>query len=425
MIIHTVTKSETVYSIAKMYGTTIRRLQNDNGLLSDQQLVVGQSLLILQPKTIYTVQQGDTIDNIAIRHATNIRTILRNNPTLSVTQSIYPGQTIVIDYEGDKRAKILTNGYAYPNISEDSIEIVLPYLSMITPFTYGIRSDGSLISPDDAVIRKMASEIKTSTVMHVSTLGEDDLFNSELPGIIFSNPVSRRNLINNIVNQAVESGYKYIDIDFEFIPASNAYAYADFIKDLRYEANKKEISVIVALAPKSSDEQPGLLYEGHLYRELGESADLVLLMTYEWGYTFGPPQPVAPIDKVREVVDYAITQIPTEKILLGIPNYGYDWNLPYETGVSRAKTISNVDAVRLADKYKQDIQYDSTAQTPYFYYNDSDDSRHVVWFEDARSILSKLNLISEFNLSGFSVWNVMNWFPALWLTANTIFEIKE
>lgn len=88
----------------------------------------------------------------------------------------------------------------------------------------------------------------------------------------------------------------------------------------------------MALAPKTSSEQKGLLYEGKDYSGLGQAANGVLLMTYEWGYTYGPPMAVAPINKVKEVLDYAITQIDTNKISLGIPNYGYDWPLPYERG---------------------------------------------------------------------------------------------
>ena len=101
----------------------------------------------------------------------------------------------------------------------------------------------------------------------------------------------------------------------------------------------------MAAAPKTSDRQRGILVEGVDYAKLGENADAVFLMTYEWGYTYGPPMAVAPLDKVREVVEYALTRIPPEKIILGIPNYGYDWPLPYERGITRARSIGNEEAV--------------------------------------------------------------------------------
>ena len=117
---------------------------------------------------------------------------------------------------------------------------------------------------------------------------------------------------------------------------------------LREAMAQEGYQVSVAVPPKTSSEQRGLLYEGVDYRLLGENADTVFLMTYEWGYTYGPPMAVAPIEKVRDVVDYAVTQIPKDKLLMGIPNYGYDWPLPYERGLTRAMTIGNEEAVSIA-----------------------------------------------------------------------------
>ena len=52
-------------------------------------------------------------------------------------------------------------------------------------------------------------------------------------------------------------------------------------------------------------------------------------MTYEWGYLFGPPMATAPVNMVRQVLDYGVTTIDPNKILMGIPNYAYDWSLPF------------------------------------------------------------------------------------------------
>lgn len=425
MIVHIVTSGETVFSIAQRYGSTVDRIRTDNALLPTLELLVGQALLILIPNEVYTVQRNDTLNSIAKTYGVTVRTLLRNNPSLSASRPLYPGQTIVISYESDKRGSILTNGYVYPFVEEEPLTQVLPYLSMLTPFTVGIREDGSLIPLADDEIRSMAENEGTNRVLLISTLGEDDRFNSELPGKIFENDEAKKRLINEAVNKALQGGYRYIDIDFEFLPASQAQNFANFIGQLRAKANESGIFVIVALAPKTRRDQPGLLYEGHLYRELGANADYVLLMTYEWGYTFGPPQAVAPLDKVRQVVEYAVSEISNKKILLGIPNYGYDWLLPYTPGESRAKSLGNVEAIRLAAEYNTQILFDSIAATPYFYYTANDGSSHVVWFEDVRSILGKLNLISEFDLAGLSAWTVMRWFPGLWLTVNDLFEITE
>lgn len=133
---------------------------------------------------------------------------------------------------------------------------------------------------------------------------------------------------------------------------------------------------------------------------------------------------VAPINMVRRVVEYALTEIPTEKISLGIPNYGYDWPLPYEQGVTKAETINNLQAVEIAIDHGARIQFDETAMTPYFRYWQYG-IQHEVWFEDVRSLKAKFDLIKEFNLSGAGYWQIMNFFRANWLLLADKFEINK
>ena len=85
-------------------------------------------------------------------------------------------------------------------------------------------------------------------------------------------------------------------------------------------------------------------------------------MTYEWGYTYGPPMAVAPLGQVRAVLDYAVTAVAPEKIFMGIPLYGYDWPLPFVSGETRAESLSPVQAVERALRHDIAIQYDAAAQ---------------------------------------------------------------
>ena len=153
-------------------------------------------------------------------------------------------------------------------------------------------------------------------------------------------------------------------------------------------------------------------------------------MTYEWGYTFGPPNAVSPKPEVKRVLDYAVKAISPGKILSGIPNYGYDWPLPFEKGITRAKTLTNTEAVDLAADKQVEIKYDDVKSAPFFNYFDrptsfDDAVEHVVWFENARSCDALLRLIREYGLAGSGVWNVMNYFPSLWLTANSLYNIRK
>ena len=143
----------------------------------------------------------------------------------------------------------------------------------------------------------------------------------------------------------------------------------------------------------------------------------------ECTYTYGPPLAVAPIRNVRQVLEYALGIIPPEKIFLGIPNYGYDWILPYVKGESMADSISNVEAIQLAARFGAEIQYDETAQSPWFRYIDDEGRTHEVWFEDVRSIMQKFNLIKEKNLRGAGYWNIMRPFQQNWSLLDYLFEV--
>ena len=425
MVIHVVRPGDSMYSIAQEYGVPISQLLNDNQLPDPSRLVVGQTIVVRFPQQVHTVQAGQTLSSIAQMYGLTIRQIQRNNPVLGGGETVYPGQTLVISYKQEIEGTLSVNGYAYPFIDRALLRATLPYLTFMTPFTYGITEDGGLVDLDDAELIAMAKEGGVAPLMHLSTLTEEGGFSNELASLVLNDADIQRKLIDNIVTTIQAKGYRGLDVDFEFVFSKDAGAYAAFIRNLTRTLNPLGLPVIVALAPKTSSTQRGLLYEGHDYAALGAAANEVLLMTYEWGYTYGPPMAVAPLPNVRAVVEYALTQIPAEKMWLGVPNYGYDWPLPFVQGETKATSISNRYAVQLALRYNAEILYDESAQSPWFRYRDESGVEHEVWFEDARSIRAKLALIPEYGLRGAGYWNLMRPFPQNWQVLASLYNIRD
>lgn len=425
MEIHVVREGETLYSVARSYGVPVSLLMTDNGITDPERLVVGEALVIQFPQQVYIVRPGDTLFSIARSSGLTLRQLYRNNPILGGEPVIWPGQTLVLSYAGEKEGTLSVNGYAYPFVDKDLLQATVPYLTFLTPFTYGITAQGTLVDLDDRVLIAMAKDGGAAPLMHLSTLTEDGGFSNELAHLVLTDSRVQNELIANIERTLRERGYMGLDVDFEFVFAEDAQAYANFIQNLSSRLGPQGYPVVAALAPKVSADQPGLLYEGHDYRRIGEAADKVLLMTYEWGYTYGPPMAVAPLPNVRRVVEYALTELPAEKIWLGVPNYGYDWPLPFVKGESKATSISNQYAVVLAQRYGVHIQYDTYAQSPFFRYMDENGIEHEVWFEDARSIRAKLALVPEYNLDGVGYWNLMRPFPQNWRILNALYDIRE
>lgn len=431
MTIHTVANGESVYSISRQYGVPVSRIITDNMLTNPGRLVVGQDLVILYPTQTHTVLGGESLAGIAAMYNTDIQTLYRNNPQLNGLPQIFPGQVLNISYETPPLGEILTNGYAYPFIDREVLRRTLPYLTYLSIFSYGIRPNGTLFPPvgGDEELIAIAREYGTAPLLVLTSLTEQGTFSSQLAREIIGSPVLSERVIEDIARIVTEKGYGGVDVDFEYIPGELAGDYADFVRRINDRLGD-EYAVFVSLAPKYRSNQEGLLYGGHDYGGLGAAADYTFLMTYEWGYTYGPPQAVSPINEVRRVVDYAVTEIPREKILLGVPNYGYDWALPYVRGETKAESLGNVAAVERALEKNVDIRYDTTAQAPYFTYYDrpetfSDAVQHIVWFQNARSTDAMLRLIREYGIAGMGVWNIMRYFPALWLVANSLYRIRK
>lgn len=405
IIIHIVSAGETIYSVAARYGVDPSLLSINNGIYAPEGLAVGQSLIIVFPKLTYTVQDGDSVYSIAGRFGISTGQIYRNNLVLSGLPDIYAGQTLILELERDGVSAFQTGGYAYPYASEFVLRTALPAMGLLMPFTYGFTLEGKLLPPDDARLLQYASEYGTKPILHLSTMTESGNFSTELASELLNNKALWEVLTDNILLEIREKGYGGLDIDFEYLGADNAEKYAMFVAYCREKLNQSGYPVMVALAPKTRDDQPGVLYEGHDYALLGQAANSVLLMTYEWGYTYGPPMAVSPIMPVTRVVEYAVERIPAEKIFLGISNYGYDFTLPYIAGVSMAQSLSTVEATQLAQEVGAEIMFDQTAMSPFFDYT-KDGVWHQVWYEDARSINSRLQLIRQYGLKGALYWNL-------------------
>ncbi|WP_182440709.1 glycosyl hydrolase family 18 protein [Clostridium sp. AF19-22AC] len=367
-IIYVVKSGDTLYSVSEETGVPMWKIAFDNQLVNQEQLVVGQALLILQPEE-----------------------------------------------SGSMRGDMYVTGYAYPFVEPYILEQAFPALNELLIFSYGFTFEGELVPPmqDELWMIEAAWEEGIEPLL-VLTPFSNGAFNNQLVKVLVENLEIQQRVIDNLLRTVEERGYSGVDIDFEYVLPENRIDYAEFVGRVREVMNANGYTVSVALAPKTSADQPGLLYEGMDYALLGANADHVFLMTYEWGYTYGPPMAVAPLNKVREVVEYALTEIPREKILMGIPNYAYDWTLPYERGITKARLIGNVEAVRIAAENGVSIQFSDIAQSPYFTYM-RDGFSHEVWFEDVRSIQAKLNLAREYELLGVGYWNLMRPFRANWL----------
>jgi len=423
LVIHTVRQGDSIYSIANRYDVPMQKIIADNRLENPERLVVGQTIVVLSDTTNHIVEPGESLYSIARQYGVTVSGILRINPDITNPSRLEVGQVIVIPVPSKKLGTIEVNGYAFPNINRTTLADTLPHLTYISIFSYQVRPDGSLAPIEDTSIIQTARQQKVAPLMVITNIKEGGSFDSDLANTILTNEQVQNTLFDNII-KTLGKGYYGLDIDFEYLYPRDRENYNRFIKRAVDTLHPLGYTVTTALAPKTSTGQIGLLYEAHDYAFHGATVDHVVIMTYEWGFTYSEARAVAPINLVEEVIQYAVSVIPSKKILMGIPNYGYNWTLPFVQG-SAAQSLSHTAAVNLAASVNARIEFDTTAQSPYFRYYDSSRRQHEVWFEDARSIEAKLKLVDQYNLGGVSYWTINSFFPQNWLVLESMYDVKK
>ena len=238
---------------------------------------------------IYVVQPNDTVDSIAQLFQVQVQNIIYIN------QLVYPyalaiGQALLIPTGSstEERRGVITNGYAYPFINQSVLESTLPFLTNLSIFSYGFTETGELLPPsqDDTRMIDAALQSGTEPVLTLTPLGPDGMFNNNLISALVNSDSAQDNLIRDLFEMLRVKNFRGVDVDFEYIKAEDRDLFTSFVARLTREMNVYGYMVSVALAPKTSSGQKGLLYEGKDYGGLGAAANSCLLMTYEWGYKY-------------------------------------------------------------------------------------------------------------------------------------------
>ena len=422
MHIHVVQRGEVLWRIADYYNVRIQDIVELNGLTNPDVLLPGQALLIPTTENTYTVKQGDSIWQIAQNYGVSVQDLLWENKILN-PDLIYPGYVLTIPQK--PKPEIDVNAFSY-FLGTEAVPIVRDagdYLTYLSPFAYLINEDGSLVNINDepAIAEAYAQGVVPMMAIvnfTVNVAGEN------IAHIVLNNPDIVNTLQENIITTMKDKGYRGLNIDFEYVLPEDREAYNNFLESTVNRLHNEGFFVSTSLAPKLSGEQEGLLYEAHDYPAHGRLADFIVLMTYEWGWRGGQPRAISPINEIEKVLDYAVSVIPREKILMGFQIYARDWKLPFEEG-QEAATISIQQAMDIAYEHMSEIKYDYVSQSPYFHYTDAEGNAHEVWFEDARSAQAKFDTVKDYGLRGISYWGLGYEFPQNFPLLSDNFQIRK
>jgi spore germination protein len=387
---------ESLAQVAARTRVTPASIVSLNGLRSEA-VTTGQALLI--PSMTYYVQAGDTIASISQATGLTQQQLERANP--GAMRNLYEGRRLILT----RPQKIQGEGTGYlpitdPTISIEALRSWQGVLTWVPIFSYNIAADGTVEEPDDRAAIDLAYSIGGVPLLCI-TNSSQGAFDPQIARRLLTDANFRASIINTIVAKMNEKGYGGIDSDIEQVPEDLAGPYIDFLAELKAAMGPGKL-LSTAISPSYGDRS--LAYSlGHDYAGIGSVVDRAFLMNYDFHWVGGPPGEHITLNQERRVLQYALSQMPAYKIINGIETTAYDWSLP-DTAENMARPLSDDDAVALAMEKRATITYDADAAAPSFHYWDENGQEHVVWFEDARSILAKIMLMRELGIPNIGYW---------------------
>ena len=427
MIIYVVQVGDTITSIANEFGVSETRIILENGISNPTDLVIGQTIVITYPQETYIVKEGDNLSEIALDHGISMMQLYRNNPYLWEREYIFPGEELIISY--DTKETITTNAYAFPFIDKNILKKSLPYLTYLSILNYKTLRKGEIESfYDDSDLIETVKQFGVMPLMLVTSVTFRGERNPEMIYEILLNPDYQDNHAESMLKILKEKGYYGVNITFTFLNETNQELYLNYLERITSRLNKEGYPVFITIDPNFLIEENQLLFEKVNYSKYNELIDETYLMRFYWGTQYGPPMPISSIENISLYVNYTKQMMDPKKINVGFPLLGYDWTLPYIEGFSEANAITLDAVIDLARSMKSTILFDEVSKTPYYEYAIEASGRiiqHIVWFVDARTIYAIVNLVLENGLSGTGLWNIMSYYPQLWLIINSNCKIKK
>lgn len=293
----------------------------------------------------------------------------------------------------------------------------------VSPWIYGLARNGQIVAqvPERAAETAAGMDrLRTLGIPVVPTIANvtNGRWAYDPVADILHDPAAMTQHVKDIVTLVTQHGYAGIDIDYEDLHGSDRAAFSTFVANLADALHAKHKILSVAVFAKSSDAGDDQRNVAQDYAAIGDAADEVRVMAYDYHWAASAPGPVAPITWVQQVLDYAKTQIPAEKIVLGIPVAGYDWVGDQGEPVSWLQCFGRTRA------YHATLEYDRLTQSPSFRYTDEQGRAHEVWFENAESTNAKLQVAKAAGIRGVYLWMFGDEDDRTWTTLHDVFPVN-
>ena len=348
------------------------------------------------------VRPGDSLPTIAKNRHTSPEALARHNQ-LGDPRRLCPGLSLVLEGKAGAAPAVTELCAALsPQAEPELADTLLPNLSWLCIQGSRLTAQGGLNLPEQEQLLRLAHRHQAVPLLTVSNLGQGG-FSPALAHTLVSHEEAGRALTDNILKALESQGCRGIDLSFQYLYPFDREAYSAFARRLGKALHSAGYYFFCSLAPKTQATAEAPLCAGQDYAALGAAADRLILLAHGWGGAFTAPQAIAPLDRVAAALDYAAALIPRGKLLLGLSWGGCAWVLPWRQG-DAARPMSAALAVDTAVAAGAEIRYDAAAQAPFFLCPGAGGRRRIIWYEDSRSLLARLELARSRGLAGVSLW---------------------
>ena len=286
-----------------------------------------------------------------------------------------------------------------------SLEQNISRLNMVLPewFFLEANTDTLWTKIDTAALNVMAkSGVK---VLPLLTNNIGSVFRGDVVHRILNNPEKRDRLINDIIKYLELYKLDGINIDFEDLQEKRNEVLVQFQKALYEKMHAKGLLVSQDVSPFNLD---------YNFKELSNYNDYIILMAYDQFSDGTGPGPISHQKWIEGAVDDVLNKIPTNKLILAVAGFGYDWKLDEDDKVVSVKPISYQDALTLAHSYDGKIIFDNDSYNLHFTYDGDDGAPHKVQFTDAATTFNTMRFAEESGLAGVALWRLGNEDPRMW-----------
>jgi spore germination protein YaaH len=294
----------------------------------------------------------------------------------------------------------------------------------VSPWIYGIASNGQIIpqAPPgrEAEVASGMAQLRKLGIPVVPSIANrtNGQWTYEPVANILHNPAAMTRHIDDIVALVQRENYDGIDIDYEDLPAADRQVFTTFVTRLADGLHDKNKTLTIAVFAKTDEAGEDQRNAGQDYAAIGAAADEVRVMAYDYNWSGSTAGPVAPMPWVRDVLAYAKTQMPPEKIVLGVALSGYDW-----VG-DQAEVVTWIQCYGRAQKFHAPLQWDRLSQSPSFKYTDEQGRQHEVWFENSDSTALKLQAAKAAGIRGVFLWMISSEDDRTWSTVHKIMPLN-